>query len=149
MTEIAPESTRPAPEEERPPGPAPESIFGPDSRVEGFVTRTGKVHKSASYEWGVGIACSDRFTIGTATSVLVRDINCEHCIEHDLPDTWEVRIADKRYSDGYRVASKGLPSKAAAEALASQIGKKATVASTSVAEPTEEAQQPEEEPEEG
>ena len=109
--------------------------LGPESRVAVFVSSAGKVHRSASYSWGVGAACSGRFLSGRPTEALVKDIDCQHCMAHELPDTWEVRIPDRRYKVGYRVAHSGLPSQAEAEVFAATLSDKdAYVASVGLTE---------------
>lgn len=95
--------------------------LSPDSRIALFVSSTGKVHKAASYRWGIGMACSDAFTTGESTEGPVSAIDCARCIAHDLPDTWEIRIPDKRYNTGYRVASSGIASEDEANVMVQRI----------------------------
>lgn len=108
--------------------PLPAAGLTLDTRLPVFVSSTGKVHLRATYRWGMGIACSDRFVTGTIAEALVRDIDCEHCIANDLPATYEVRLPDKRYRVGYRVVHAGLAVPEEADRLAEEVGENAYVA---------------------
>lgn len=102
--------------------PASSVPLSPDSRLPVFVSSTGKVHLRGTYGWGVGTACSDRFVMGNLAEALVRDIDCEHCMAHDLPTNYEVRVPDRRYSTGYRVVHSEVGTMDDAEELASKVG---------------------------
>lgn len=81
--------------------------LGPDSRVSGIVTET-RTHMAKQHEWGLGAACTNRWVTGVAADVLVRDIDCKHCLNNEVPDSYQVRLPDRRYQSGYRVVSTGL-----------------------------------------
>jgi hypothetical protein len=58
----------------------PQESPGDYSRVDGFVSTTGKVHYATKWPWGIGPECTSRFLIGQPTSILKSQVDCGKCI---------------------------------------------------------------------
>lgn len=105
---------------------ASDQPIGPDTTVEAFQAHTGTVHLRESHPWGVGAACTNRMVLGLALLTQYREITCGRCLGK-APETYEVRLPDKRYKTGYRVVHSGVATAEEAQALAEEIGEKAYV----------------------
>lgn len=98
------------------------------TRIPIFITRsTGTIHRIESRPWGEGPACTSEWTVGTATSGLVGDVDCQNCIQYNTPPTWDVVLPDKRYKTGYRVVHEGIADHDLAEEMAAEIPNAYTV----------------------
>jgi hypothetical protein len=59
---------------------AEDQTLTPDSVVSAFeVASTGKIHRYQPRAWGDGIACADRFVLGSFLNTQASNVDCLKC----------------------------------------------------------------------